>query len=253
MPDPNPGSLPDHDHEPDTRPVPPPSLPEMPDTQVTRQQQPADRTRVLQPGKPSYQVLDKPKRGHPRSNPYPGHSRRENPMAVPLWSVALMLMAVAAVVVVIIGVIVILGGTPALEKPPRVMILTAVLTPDEAGDNFSVLASATIPAQYNSSPAAPLALQGPTLAPVAITPTLESIGIGKNVLVTAEGAGLNIRSLPGTIDTAILFVAPPGQSFVIADGPLQADGLTWWKVQNPIDATQSGWAAAAFLEVVPGS
>lgn len=251
MPDPNPGHLPDH--EPDTRPVPPPSLPEMPDTQATRQQQPADRTRILQPGNPSYEVPDKPKRGHPRSNPYPGHSRRENPLAIPLWSVALMLMAVAAVVVVIIGVIVILGGVPALEKPPRVIILTAALTPDESGADFSVLASATIPAQYNSTSAAPLALVGPTLAPVAITPTVESIAIGATVFVKLQDDVLNIRSAPGVFGTNISFKAQPNQVFMVIDGPLQADGLTWWKVQNPENVAESGWAAAAYLEVVPGS
>lgn len=239
-------------HAPEPRPTPPPSLPEMPEAQATRQQRPSDRTRVLQPAAPDMDRPDKPKRQQLPRGSVVTHPRQENPLAIPLWLVALMLMGVVAAVVLILGVVVLLGGTPALEKPPRVVILTAALTPQAVDESSAALASATIPAQYDVAPA-PLALQGPTLVPVAITPTLEGIAVGKSVLVAAEQTGLNIRSVPGTTDSTILFVAPPGQSFVVTEGPLQADGLTWWKVQNPVDPNQSGWAAAAFLSVVPGS
>jgi hypothetical protein len=51
----------------------------------------------------------------------------------------------------------------------------------------------------------------------------------------------------------VLFVVQDGGIFNIVDGPAQADGFTWWKIQNPNDATQSGWAAAVFLEIAPSS
>jgi hypothetical protein len=245
MSDPNSQRLPDR--EPETRPAPPPTLPEMPDAQVTRVQPPSNRTHLMP------QPVEPPGYGPKKRKRSPRPARRDNPLAIPLWSVALMLLGVGGMVVLIVGLVLLLGGTPALEKPPRVIILTAALTSESAGEDFSLLASATIPAQYNATPVAPLALQGPTLEPVAITPTLESIGIGKMVMVEADEPGLNIRAIPGTIGTDIRFVAPPGQSFVVTDGPTQADGLTWWKVQNPFDTTESGWAASSYLQVAPGS
>ncbi|MCB9452046.1 MAG: SH3 domain-containing protein [Anaerolineaceae bacterium] len=253
MPDSNPQRLPDQESE--TRPTPPPTLPELPDAEVTRAQQPIDRTRAVRVAELLPDTPEKPKRGRPQVAPpqRKRQERRENPLALPLWSVLLMLLGVAGTVVGIVGLVLLLGGASPLEQPPRIVVLTADLRADTGSANPSLLATPSIPAEFNSTPSAPLALIGPTLAPVAITPTVENITIGKTVRVGAQETGLNIRSDPGTIGTTVLFVAPSGQSFTVIDGPLQADGLVWWKVQNPLDSTQTGWGAAAFLEIVPGS
>jgi hypothetical protein len=141
-----------------------------------------------------------------------------------------------------------LGGHPATPLPPRFVVLTA--QPSETiVITIPVLAAPTNPAGLNANGAVqPFVLEGPTLAPVIISPTPESIALGKIVVVTAEDNGLNVRSGPGTQNDR-LFVAPAGQRFIILDGPVQADGFTWWKLQNVTDSSQIGWGAAIFLEI----
>ncbi|MBZ0277257.1 MAG: SH3 domain-containing protein [Anaerolineae bacterium] len=232
------------DENPETRPTLPPSLPEMPDT---RTQRPVNPRRAMPPVE--YDIPEKPKRGHPAP---PRPPRRDNPLHIPLWSVVLMLMGVGGMAACIVGLIVVLGGTPALENPPRILVLTAAFSPDtSSGANLTVLASPTIPPQFSNASSSPLALQGPTLEPVLLSPTPNTVAVGKTVIVEAEDTGLNIRSAPG-INNQLLFIAPPRQTFIVIDGPMQADGLSWWKVQNPADSNQVGWAAAAYLTVAPG-
>ena len=38
---------------------------------------------------------------------------------------------------------------------------------------------------------------------------------------------------------------------IVVDGPLQGDGLTWWKIQDPNRAGREGWAASNYLQPVP--
>jgi Bacterial SH3 domain len=95
-------------------------------------------------------------------------------------------------------------------------------------------------------------LIGPTLAPVEISPTPVNIAVGLDVVIDAEESGVNVRSGAGIANTR-LFVAPNGTIFRVIGGPAQADGLTWWQIQNTVDVNQTGWAAAAYLEVLlPG-
>jgi hypothetical protein len=76
------------------------------------------------------------------------------------------------------------------------------------------------------------------------------IGVGSSVQISGtEGSGLNIRSNPGT-STTILFVALESEVFEVIDGPLEADGLTWWLLVTPLDSTRSGWAASNYLSLV---
>jgi uncharacterized protein YraI len=81
-----------------------------------------------------------------------------------------------------------------------------------------------------------------------ISPTPESIAVGKTVITAAEDSGVNVRSGP-SVQNERLFVAKNGEVFMIIDGPTQGDGLTWWKIQSPSDSSRSGWAAAAYLEI----
>lgn len=95
-----------------------------------------------------------------------------------------------------------------------------------------------------------------TLVPTStLTPTfapLESgeLGIGSFAqIVGTEGAGLNIRSGPG-LDADIQFLGYDEEVFEVRDGPVEADGLTWWYLVTPVDETRAGWAAATYLSVV---
>ncbi|KXK50540.1 MAG: SH3 domain-containing protein [Chloroflexi bacterium] len=167
----------------------------------------------------------------------------------PLWScaavTALTLLCVAGAVAAFLA----LGGqtppaapiTLAVHTAPPELLLTAQSAPLEAGAPVLVV---------EQTRASQLAMVGPTLPPVVFTPTPEQIAIGKTIQVVDVGdQQLNVRSQPGVVDTEILFRAPEGSYFIIGDGPSQADGLTWWRIDDP-SSGRSGWAASNYLEPV---
>ncbi len=84
----------------------------------------------------------------------------------------------------------------------------------------------------------------PTLAPGQLT-----TGIYVQIVGTG-GIGLNIRSAPG-LDSRQQFMGFDSEVFLIADGPRERDGYTWWYVVSNYDDGRAGWAAANFLEAIP--
>lgn len=92
----------------------------------------------------------------------------------------------------------------------------------------------------------------PTTALTTATPA-PALAIGVRVrAVNLSGAPLRARVAPGL--TRIVARIPEGAVATIIEGPVQADGYTWWRLQ----AEQgSGWCAEAspegvlFLAVVP--
>jgi len=73
------------------------------------------------------------------------------------------------------------------------------------------------------------------------------IGVGAYVQVSGtEGAGLRMRADPG-LGTAIKFTALDSEVFLVIDGPIEADGYTWWHLEAPYDQTRNGWSAGNFL------
>ena len=92
----------------------------------------------------------------------------------------------------------------------------------------------------------------PTELPNA-TPTLipGSFGIGAFVQVSGtDGDGLRLRKGPG-LSSEMQFLGLDGELFQIVDGPVDADGYTWWFVIGSYDDTRQGWAVADFLALVP--
>jgi hypothetical protein len=88
----------------------------------------------------------------------------------------------------------------------------------------------------------------PTTSP---TPAPGEFAIGVYVQITNTGEeGLNIRSDAG-LNTKVLFSGRDSEVFLITDGPVQADGYTWWRLTASYDTTRSGWAAQNFLSVIP--
>jgi hypothetical protein len=85
------------------------------------------------------------------------------------------------------------------------------------------------------------------------TPTLVpgTIGVGAFVQVSGTGGdGLRLRTSPG-LEYEMQFLGLEGELFLVADGPVEADGYTWWFVVGSYDETRQGWAAADFLALVP--
>ena len=97
------------------------------------------------------------------------------------------------------------------------------------------------------------ATPGPTSVPTTdATGTPEGqIGIGAYVQITGtEGAGLRIRKDPGQTGETV-FLGEEEETFVVKDGPREADGYTWWYLVAPYDDTRAGWAAADYLAAIP--
>jgi hypothetical protein len=94
----------------------------------------------------------------------------------------------------------------------------------------------------------------PTIDPLLLgsaTPPPNQIGINAYVQISGTGTdGLRIRSAPG-LNSDTVFRGDELETFVVKDGPKQADGYTWWYIVAPYDSTRAGWAAADFLAVVP--
>ena len=104
----------------------------------------------------------------------------------------------------------------------------------------------------SNTPQPPTATQIPTSTATPTFAPLQSgeLGIGSFVqIVGTEGAGLNIRSGPG-LEAGIQFLGYDEEVFEVRDGPVEADGLTWWYLVTPVDESRAGWAAANYLLVV---
>ncbi len=247
--------LPESDFESETR-------PSLPDLESTRASSPVDATRAMPPvtgpqhvtpatSSSEYMLSGTRQRSQHRSPDRRPRERRDSGFYLPVWSVALMLLLVFAVASGMILLVISLGGQTAPESGPRIIVVTAVPTSPSASSQLLPV-SPTIAAEFEQgiqeqSPSFELA--GPTLEPVILSPTPETIAAGKRVaVVDAEDSGLNVRSGPG-LDNEVRFIADNGETFTVIGGPTQADSLTWWQVQDPSDISRTGWAAASYLQV----
>jgi len=101
-----------------------------------------------------------------------------------------------------------------------------------------------------ATPFVPQGLGGITGEPPTATAVPGEIRIGVTVQVAnVEGLPLNIREAAGRNATP-RFLATEGTRFTVIGGPQEADGLVWWQVQDPQNASRQGWAAADYLAVV---
>ncbi len=89
----------------------------------------------------------------------------------------------------------------------------------------------------------PTAAIAPTRAPTATatpTPTpFAGLAPGKSARVTASG-GINMRDKPGATAKQIIKLAP-NAVVTVKDGPKDADGYTWWQVDD--GNGNVGWVA----------
>ena len=98
----------------------------------------------------------------------------------------------------------------------------------------------------------PVASPSPPLPEASeLTPTVSpEIAVGQYVRVTGTGgAGLNLRSGPGT-NYPREDIALEGDLFIVTDGPTVSGGSEWWMIQDLEDEGQTWWAVANFLEPV---
>lgn len=225
-------------------------------------QQPSTPTppqvRRVRPPRPAQQAVPQPqprtgKRGSARA-------RRDSGLYLPLWSIALMLFVVIAIAGVLALLAFSLGGNTPEQKAPIVIVSSPI--PTERPASFpAVPSSPTIPPDVDPGLGGdagiiqgPLSLSGPTLVPVEISPTPKPLTVGDQVTVIDVGADkLNIRDVAGVTGSEVVFRADEGTLFTVIGGPVQADGLTWWQVQDPTAPSLSGWAASNYLLYAPDS
>ncbi len=77
------------------------------------------------------------------------------------------------------------------------------------------------------------------------------MALGATVIVTGtESAGLSLRAAANRTAER-LDVAFDGETFHVVGGPITADGLIWWQIQDAANPQRRGWAAANYLRVAP--
>jgi hypothetical protein len=230
--------------------------------QGSRQQRPREqRGSHVQPmgqKTTSHPATSKPRQQRPTQRrpvqpPYPQRKPRSSALYLPWWSMVMMLIVVLLASFLVVGGIYFLGGSTPVSttQEPIVRIITAEPTLDNnAVTNPTELPATQIIVQSDENVV--LELTGPTLAPVVFTATPQPITVGSAVVVAGVGdQELNVRDNAGVLTTSVIFRADEGTRFVVVDGPTQADGFTWWQIQDTTNASLIGWAVSNYLSVAP--
>lgn len=184
-------------------------------------------------------------------------AKQQGMLYFPLWSLGLMLLLVMIIAFAIVFAVMALGGNSSVpEQEPVVRIVTqqASNTPNIPDPDEVILATPTLPEGLQvilpEQTPVNLALDGPVLPTIAFTTTPLPLSVGVRVVVANVGdQELNVRDVPGVTTSQILFRSDEGTEFSVVQGPQQADGFTWWQIQDPTTG-QSGWAVANYLSVI---
>ncbi|OGO26585.1 MAG: hypothetical protein A2136_05390 [Chloroflexi bacterium RBG_16_54_11] len=137
-----------------------------------------------------------------------------------------------------------------------------------AACTFGVLVAILWSAKAKTTPLAPgTALLNIIVAPsqtlpapqVTLTPTLEphstqeapqasgEIAIGDYVQVIGTGGdGLRLHATAG-VSGEVRYVAIESEVFQVKDGPVDADGYTWWLLEDPYTENAVGWGVSNYL------
>ena len=102
------------------------------------------------------------------------------------------------------------------------------------------------------TPAATAAARLPTRTPIFATPTAGPTAVpalhvgGSATIVNTQGSVLRGRTEPG-VKSTVTATFREGSRVGIVEGPIEADGFTWWKIQ---DSSGAGWSAQQSKEGV---
>lgn len=89
------------------------------------------------------------------------------------------------------------------------------------------------------SPLPPTSTPFPSPTPMP-TPTPPTLQVGRRAIVVNVGnAPLRLRAAPG-LQARVVGTLPAGREVVLREGPVLADGYTWWRVEA---GRQQGWCA----------
>jgi hypothetical protein len=146
-------------------------------------------------------------------------------------------------VILVVGVVA-LAFLALFQLPPTP---TLDLSPSTLPPSTSV----PLPGGETEATSTPVRVQSTFVPPPSIStpvPTVpQEIAIGVHVQVSDTGGGdLSFRAGPGT-DYARLKIVTEGTVLKVLDGPSEADGYVWWRLQDVSDG-MVGWAVADYLE-----
>jgi hypothetical protein len=131
-------------------------------------------------------------------------------------------------------------------RPPIVLTPTAPIETSVPAALPGESTPALVPT-YTSTPLPTPVLPTPT-SPPPVTPTQQApdkITVGGYVRVQGtEGAGLSLRSGPGT-NYARYKIVSEGTVLKVLQEPREGEGYTWWFLRDPEGV--EGWAANTFL------
>lgn len=120
-------------------------------------------------------------------------------------------------------------------------------TTGQATAFMTVIAPGVIPTQDLSLLAATA-----TPTPNSSIGDLKGIRIDLYVQISGtDGVGLKIRDSAG-LNSQMVFLGGESEVFQVIDGPVEADGVIWWKLTTPYDSSRQGWASADYLTVIEG-
>ncbi|MGC9399337.1 MAG: hypothetical protein ACP5HM_09400 [Anaerolineae bacterium] len=150
-----------------------------------------------------------------------------------------------------------IGGLIGLIGATGVLFLTLgwLMTrepPRPPGSRPTAVVWTATPAPRPTVTSTPTVTPPPPATPPPPTPTTATgIAIGSRVRVSGTGnAGLNLRSGAG-LNYERVDIAAEGEVFIVAGGPREADGLTWWLLKDEADPAREGWGAANYLHPTP--
>lgn len=172
--------------------------------------------------------LQQPEPSEAGPGPSPSrHRRRQGRAGLPwLW------LGIAFLVVLILAAVVYLAREGLPAQPP---VVEPTATP-------TVVQPAPTPER---APPTPTPTSEPTATPEP-TPSEAEIEPGIEVKVVGAGIdGLRFRSGPG-LNYATLKIVPDGETLTVLEGPEEADGYRWWRLQD--ETGTMGWGADNWLQ-----
>lgn len=156
--------------------------------------------------------------------------RSQRPSGGPLWLGPALGCLLGVCAVIAVGALI--AARPMQSSAVKVPLVVVTVTPTP------VVPTATL---------RPTDVPQPTTAPSA---TPEGLFVRGEAIVSGTGSALRLRSDPGLQSTTLKTVAD-GTRLKILEGPRDADGLRWWRMQDPTDAAE-GWAAETYLTPATG-
>ncbi len=146
-------------------------------------------------------------------------TRAKGRRGLPLWPLAVILLLILAVVISF--------GPDLFRSAPQPTVIIPTVTP----------ALPTVAPLPTATPT-------PKATPTPSVPTEIKVGVYVKV-IGAEADALSYRSGPG-LNYARLSIVKDGTILEVLEGPEEADGYTWWRLED--EDGFIGWAADTWLE-----